>query len=190
MRFIDKRSQETEHVKKPHNKCGIEKNCPSDYFAFRMISGAASVVGPSICLDDKILMSSVKNNIGRGLNLAFVNASNGTLLKTGFFDMYSGEIKDLMAFIDPTPEGTLVFLASYDDPATKLNDQAREIFTSWGSSYAKKVGFRDTWLFIGGKGLKAKSPFEQHRKNDKETNKYEGWPEMLEMEGCIPRKMD
>ncbi|MEE6501857.1 hypothetical protein FKM82_004338 [Ascaphus truei] len=65
------------------------------------------------------LMSSVKNNIGRGLNLAFVNASNGTLLKTGFFDMYSGEIKDLMAFIDPTPEGTLVFLASYDDPATK-----------------------------------------------------------------------
>lgn len=32
--------------------------------------------------------------------------------------------------------------------------------------------------------------FLQHIKNDKETNKYDGWPELLEMEGCAPRKMD
>lgn len=30
----------------------------------------------------------------------------------------------------------------------------------------------------------------QYIKNDKKTNKYDGWPEMLEMEGCVPRKMD
>ena len=28
----------------------------------------------------------------------------------------------------------------------------------------------------------------QHVKNSKHTNKYEGWPEALEMEGCIPRR--
>lgn len=30
----------------------------------------------------------------------------------------------------------------------------------------------------------------QHIKNDEKKNKYDGWPEMLEMEGCAPRKMD
>jgi hypothetical protein len=32
------------------------------------------------------------------------------------------------------------------------------------------------------------SPALQHVKNSKHTNKYEGWPEALEMEGCIPRR--
>lgn len=35
-------------------------------------------------------------------------------------------------------------------------------------------------------GLPAPNP--QHVKNSKHTNKYEGWPEALEMEGCIPRR--
>ena len=30
----------------------------------------------------------------------------------------------------------------------------------------------------------------QHIKNNKDTNKYEGWPEVVEMEGCIPQKQD
>ena len=32
------------------------------------------------------------------------------------------------------------------------------------------------------------SSIPQHMKNSKHTNKYEGWPEALEMEGCIPRR--
>lgn len=32
--------------------------------------------------------------------------------------------------------------------------------------------------------------FQQHIKNNKDTNKYEGWPEVVEMEGCIPQKQD
>lgn len=30
--------------------------------------------------------------------------------------------------------------------------------------------------------------FSQHIKNSAETNKFEGWPEVLEMEGCIPQR--
>ncbi|NWX78592.1 FAM3D protein, partial [Alca torda] len=74
----------------PRHKCGNKNNCPPNYFAFKIISGAANVVGPSICFDDRILMSSVKNNIGRGLNIALVNGTDGKLLKMGTFDMYSG----------------------------------------------------------------------------------------------------
>lgn len=32
--------------------------------------------------------------------------------------------------------------------------------------------------------------FPQHIKNNKDTNKYEGWPEVVEMEGCVPQKQD
>ncbi|KFO80647.1 Protein FAM3D, partial [Cuculus canorus] len=174
----------------PRHKCGNEKSCPHNYFAFRIISGAADVVGPSICFDDIILMSSVKNNIGRGLNIALMNGTTGQLLKADAFNMYSGDISKLETFLGEIKHGTIVLAASYDDVATKMNDKVRAHFVELGSSHVKNLGFRDNWVFLGAKGLKDKSPFEQHIKNNKETNKYDGWPELLEMEGCAPRKMD
>uniref|UniRef100_A0A8U7P8N9 ILEI/PANDER domain-containing protein n=1 Tax=Corvus moneduloides TaxID=1196302 RepID=A0A8U7P8N9_CORMO len=164
--------------KLPRHKCGNQKSCPQNYFAFKIISGAANVVGPSICFEDLVLMSSVKNNIGRGLNIALVNGTTGQLLKTDSFDMYSGEGIPTWHHID-------TFLPSF-----RMNDKVQAYFTELGSSHVGKLGFRDNWVFLGAKGLMNKSPFEKHIKNDKETNKYDGWPELLEMEGCAPRKMD
>ncbi|NXU70074.1 FAM3D protein, partial [Oreotrochilus melanogaster] len=74
----------------PRHKCGNKRSCAQNHFAFKIISGAANVVGPSICFDDVTLMSSVKNNVGRGLNIALVNGTSGHLLKENTFDMYSG----------------------------------------------------------------------------------------------------
>uniref|UniRef100_A0A670Y1U6 FAM3 metabolism regulating signaling molecule D n=1 Tax=Pseudonaja textilis TaxID=8673 RepID=A0A670Y1U6_PSETE len=170
--------------------CNNKKRCPEQTFSFKIISGAANVVGPSICFDGNILMSNVKNNVGRGLNIALINGTTGQVIKIDSFDMYSGDIKNLLDFMKGISKGTLVFLASYDDPATKLNDEARKLFSDLGSKYASQVGFRDNWIFLGGSGLKSKTPFEQHLKNNKETNKYDGWPELLEMEGCVPKKID
>uniref|UniRef100_A0A8C8YDR2 FAM3 metabolism regulating signaling molecule A n=1 Tax=Prolemur simus TaxID=1328070 RepID=A0A8C8YDR2_PROSS len=152
-------------------KCGLPQPCPEEHLAFRVVSGAANVIGPKICLEDKMLMSSVKDNVGRGLNIALVN-----------------DVNDLLKFIRPLHEGTLVFVASYDDPATKMNEETRKLFSDLGSRNAKELAFRDSWVFVGAKGVQNKSPFEQHVKNSKHTNKYEGWPEALEMEGCIPRR--
>ncbi|XP_053228077.1 protein FAM3A isoform X5 [Podarcis raffonei] len=152
-------------------KCGLPRACPDNSFAFRIMSGAANVIGPKICLEDKMLMSSVKNNVGRGLNVALVN-----------------DVNELLKFIRPLHEGTLVFVASYDDPATKMNEETRKIFSELGSKVAKDLAFRDSWVFVGAKGVQNKSPFEQHVKNKKSSNKYEGWPEALEMEGCIPQR--
>ncbi|XP_011902276.1 PREDICTED: protein FAM3A isoform X5 [Cercocebus atys] len=56
-------------------KCGLPQPCPEEHLAFRVVSGAANVIGPKICLEDKMLMSSVKDNVGRGLNIALVNGS-------------------------------------------------------------------------------------------------------------------
>ncbi|OXB78711.1 UNVERIFIED_CONTAM: hypothetical protein H355_002676 [Colinus virginianus] len=160
----------------PRNKCDNKKGCPVDHFAFRIISGAANVVGPSICFEDKILMSTVKNNIGRGLNIALVNGKSGELLKVGSFDMYSGDITQLETFLQEIKDGTIMLTATYDDAAT--------------NRYVNQLSFRDNWVFLGAKGLKGKSPFEEYIKNDQKTNKYDGWPELLEMEGCAPRKQD
>ncbi|XP_049623021.1 protein FAM3A isoform X1 [Suncus etruscus] len=169
-------------------KCGLPEPCPEEHLAFRMVSGAANVIGPKICLEDKMLMSSVKDNVGRGLNIALVNGVSGELIEARAFDMWAGDVNDLLKFIRPLHEGTLVFVASYDDPATKMNDETRKLFSELGSRNVRDLAFRDSWVFVGAKGVHKKSPFEQHVKNSKRSNKYEGWPEALDMEGCIPRR--
>nr|XP_020831311.1 protein FAM3A isoform X7 [Phascolarctos cinereus] len=126
------------------------------------------------------LFSSPENAVTTGVN--------GELLEARSFDMWAGDVNDLLKFIRPLHEGTLVFVASYDDPATKMNDETRKIFSELGSTNAKELAFRDSWVFVGAKGVQDKSPFEQHVKNSKNTNKYEGWPEALELEGCIPQR--
>ncbi|XP_006892342.1 PREDICTED: protein FAM3D [Elephantulus edwardii] len=179
----------TPAIQTKQSKCSLSKPCPASYFAFKICSGAANVVGPSMCFENKVIMSPVKNNVGRGLNIALVNGSTGMMLKHSSFDMYSGDINLLIKFLKEIPEGTLVLVASYDDPGTKMNDETRNLFSNLGSSYAAKLGFRDSWVFIGAKNLKSKTPFEQYLKNNPETNKYEGWPELLELEGCVPQRM-
>ncbi|XP_004676615.1 PREDICTED: protein FAM3D [Condylura cristata] len=171
-------------------KCGLLKTCAANFFAFKMKSGAANVVGPSLCFEDQTIMSPVKDNVGRGLNIVLVNGSSGAILKHDSFDMYSGDPLLLLKFLKEIPDGVLVLVASYDDPGSKLNDEIREIFSNLGSNYAKQLGFRDSWVFLGAKDLKNKSPYEQYLKNNADFNKYDGWPEMLEMEGCVPRKGD
>ncbi|KAI7794153.1 protein FAM3A precursor, partial [Triplophysa rosa] len=167
-------------------KCGLSAACPPKHLAFRLTSGAANVIGPKICVDDKVLLSSAKNNVGRGLNIALVNGVTGEVLEIRSFDMWAGEVSDLMKYLRPLHEGTLVFIASFDDPASKLNDEARRLFEELGSTAAKELSFRDSWVFVGAKGIENKSPFEQRMKNSKSSNKYEGWPESLEMDGCVP----
>ncbi|XP_061631113.1 protein FAM3A isoform X2 [Phyllopteryx taeniolatus] len=200
-------------VRPQRYKCGLSAACPPKHLAFRLVSGAANVIGPKICLEDKMLLSSVKNNVGRGLNIALVNGTlnffsavlyltpdshfqthffclisgvTGEPLETKTFDMWAGDVSDLLKYLRPLHEGTLVFVASFDDPATKLNAESRRLFEELGSTAVKELAFRDSWVFVGAKGIENKSPFEQRMKNSKSSNKYEGWPESLEMDGCIP----
>ncbi|XP_013874725.1 protein FAM3A [Austrofundulus limnaeus] len=181
------KAEPTQSEQRPRKyKCGLSAPCPPKHLAFRLVSGAANVIGPKICLEDKILVSSVKNNVGRGLNIALVNGVTGELLETKTFDMWAGDVSDLLKFLRPLHEGTLVFVASFDDAATKMNDESRKLFEGLGSTAVKELAFRDSWVFVGAKGIENKSPFEQRMKNSKNSNKYEGWPESLEMDGCIP----
>ncbi|XP_058932239.1 protein FAM3D [Kogia breviceps] len=169
-------------------KCGLSKSCPDNFFVFKISSGAANVMGPSMCFEGQTIMSPVKNNVGRGLNIALVNGTTGKVMTQKYFDMYSGDANLLVKFLKGIPEGTLVLVASYDDPGTKMNDEIRKLFSNLGSTYAKQLGFRDSWVFLGARDINGKSPFEEFLKNNPDTNKYDGWPELLELEGCVPQK--
>ena len=43
----------------------------------------------------------------------------------------------------------------------RMNDEARRLFEELGSTAAKELAFRDSWVFVGAKGIENKSPFEQ-----------------------------
>ncbi|KAI4785316.1 hypothetical protein KUCAC02_037839, partial [Chaenocephalus aceratus] len=68
-----------------------------------------------------------------------------------------------------------------------LNADARQLISELGSVLVKSLAFRDSWVFVGGKGASADRTLEKHSKNDGATNKYDQWPEMVELQGCIPK---
>ncbi|XP_064795046.1 protein FAM3C-like [Oncorhynchus masou masou] len=126
--------------------------------------------------------------INMDFNLGNVFGKTGDLIKSDYFDMWAGDVHTLITFLKTIEEGTVVMMATFDDSASKLNDESKKMIGELGSSSISTLGFRDNWIFVGGKGIKTKSPFEQHIKNHADTNKYEGWPEVLEMECCIPQR--
>lgn len=101
----------------------------------------------------------------------------------------AADVAPLIKFLKEIEEGTIVMMAAFDDPATKyfyscallpisefssfthasfslplfrrLNDEARQLISDLGSSAISTLGFRDSWIFVGGKGIKTKTPFEQ-----------------------------
>ncbi|XP_067090874.1 protein FAM3C-like isoform X1 [Osmerus mordax] len=169
--------------------CGELKLCPDDQFSFYISSGAASVVQPKICLQNQLILGNINKNAGVGINIAVVNGKTGQVQNTGNFDMYGGDIEPLIKFIQTIEKGSVVLIASFDEPATKLNSEARKLISDLGSSAINSIGFRDNWVFVGGKGLTS-SHMEKLIKNKLGTNKYDGWPEMIELDGCIPKYME
>ncbi|XP_058856282.1 protein FAM3D-like isoform X2 [Acipenser ruthenus] len=150
-------------------KCGLSKACPQGHFVFKIQTGSANIIGPTICFEDKVLLRSTLNNVAVGLNIALVD-----------------DINNALKFLQDIDERTLVLVASFDNMGTVMNDELKQLFTKLGSSYVNSIGYRDNWIFIGSKGINGKSQFEEYMKNVKETNLYEDWPKTLLLNGCIP----
>ncbi|XP_075966862.1 protein FAM3C [Anarhichas minor] len=132
-------------------------------------------------------MSYAMNNVGPGLNIVVVNGKNGTVEKFGYLNMINGNTEDILAYLKEIKPGMIVLVASFDDSSPKMTDDIREVFVGMGSTLIKSVKRRDSWVFAGRAGTENKSLFEKQNVNDDKTNIYEGWPEMVEMGGCIPR---
>lgn len=169
--------------------CGEPKQCPDEQLSFYISSGAANFVAPRICLQNQMILGRLNNNAGVGLNIAVVNGTTGDLENTGNFDMYYGEITPLIEFLKNIKLGSIMFMTTYDDASTRLNSEARELIAGFGSSTIRTLGFRDNWIFIGGKEV-GSSNFEKHLQNQQMEKRFGAWPEMIELDGCIPKYVE
>ncbi|XP_035772503.1 uncharacterized protein LOC102784057 [Neolamprologus brichardi] len=136
------------------------------------------------------VLGTALNNAGGGINIVILNGKTGEVLKTDHYNMYSGDVKPFIELLKSIETGSIVIMASYDEPSTKLNDELKNLIAELGSSRIHSLGYRDNWVFVGGKGVTGKSSFEKHRKSDSATNKYDGWPEMIGLEGCVPKYLE
>ncbi|KAM4582970.1 protein FAM3C-like [Fundulus diaphanus] len=187
LRFNEILTKFTTGTVKAAPKCILSAVCPPDHFPFKIQSGVANVIGPKICFNGKNIMSHVLNNVGPGLNIVVVNGENGVVEKFGYLNMISGNSADILAYLKMIKPGMIVLVASFDNAATKMTDEIRQIFVEMGSTLIGSVKHRDNWVFAGRAGIKIKSFFEQRAENDKRTNLFDGWPEMVEVGGCFPR---
>ncbi|XP_017296669.1 protein FAM3C [Kryptolebias marmoratus] len=177
-------------AKKPDGSCLEKKSCPNEQFSFFLQSGAANVVPAKICINNKLMVGTVLNNVGIGINVVKLNGRTGEVLRIEHFNMYDGKIEAFVEFLKNIETGSVVLMASYDEPSTKLTDEARKLISDLGSSAIQTLGYRDSWVFVGGKGTSVKSGFEKHMKNDQAKNKYKDWPELVQLDGCIPKYME
>ena len=61
--------------------------------------------------------------------------------------------QEMLPFSHPSSPSSLV--------PCRMNDEIRKLFSNLGSTHAKQLGFRDSWVFLGAQNLRSKSPFEQ-----------------------------
>uniref|UniRef100_UPI0037E9C77B protein FAM3C-like n=1 Tax=Semicossyphus pulcher TaxID=241346 RepID=UPI0037E9C77B len=177
--------------KQSDGPCGPKRDCPENHFSFYIRSGAANAVLPMICFQNHEVLGLEQGNVGDGINVVIVNGKTGKVTKTGYFNMYSGDaINDFIPLLKSIEKGSVVLMASFDEPSSKLNEEARNLIAQLGSSSVHSLGYRDSWVFVGAKGGGMSSHFEKQLKNDRKTNKYVDWPELLTMNGCIPMFME
>uniref|UniRef100_A0A8D3B5H7 FAM3 metabolism regulating signaling molecule D n=1 Tax=Scophthalmus maximus TaxID=52904 RepID=A0A8D3B5H7_SCOMX len=164
-------------------KCNLSRVCPPNQFAVKITSGAANVVGPKICYEGQNIMSHVRNNVGRGLNIVVVDGETGNL---DGYRLLSGNSGAVLAYLSQIDPGMFVFVASYDNVEDKLSKEVREYFVEMGSTMVQSIKYRDSWVFAGRVGTRKKL-FETIAVSDEKTNIFEGWPEAVEVGGCYPR---
>lgn len=168
--------------------CEMKKQCDSRMeIPFQVVSGAANIIGPSICVNGKWLMSNSIGNVNRGMNVAVVDGRDGDSPKVQVFDLYGQDSGTFKKFLSELGENEIVFMATFDDATQRFDKEARDAVAALGSQSATKLAFRDNWIFVGGKKLKSQPAWEEHVASDKEKNKFGNWPGTITMEGCIPK---
>ncbi|XP_032827529.1 protein FAM3A-like isoform X2 [Petromyzon marinus] len=168
-------------------KCGLTAPCPPGHFSFKVASGAANVLASKICWEDAIVTMPALSEMQGGLSVVLINGMNGEIMDRRIFNLYSGDPEECLRLLRAIEEKTIVVVASFDDVATCMDSEIRDILSELGSTQSKSLRFRDSWVFLGAKGVNGQSPFEQLVENNMRNNAYAGWPARAEVAGCVPQ---
>ena len=105
----------------------------------------------------------------------------------GTFDLWpiNNDLDALKVFVRGTQQSEIIILAIYDDAYVHMDQKIKDLIALLGSSAIHTLSFRDSWVFIGQKqGAGIVNVQEKLIKSNAE-NKYGGWPEQAEINGCI-----
>ncbi|XP_063812668.1 protein FAM3B [Pseudophryne corroboree] len=174
-------------------KCAVWRTCSSTEIVYRIRSGAGKNVLPEFCMDDKILLGGSLQTGNRGINFVIVNYKTLQVTDTKTFDMYEGDFSGAMVdFISKIPDGSIILVASHDDSSTKLSDAAKKAIEGLGSKEVRNLKFRSQLVFLGIKGGSVPADIEREKiiHSDNSRNRYSGWPAEIQIDGCLPKKLD
>nr|XP_060496486.1 protein FAM3B isoform X2 [Panthera onca] len=172
-------------------KCDHWTPCPSDTYAYRLLSGGGRDKYAKICFEDELLIGEKTGNVGRGINIAIVNYMTGKVTATQYFDMFEGDNSGQMInFIQSAPSKSLLFMVTHDDGASRLKEDAKKVIEGLGSKHIRNIQFRSSWVFLTAKDLQLPKEIQRESINhsDSARNRYSGWPAEVQIEGCIPKK--
>ncbi|XP_061178823.1 protein O-linked-mannose beta-1,2-N-acetylglucosaminyltransferase 1-like isoform X2 [Saccostrea echinata] len=167
------------HKDRKGSACGV--SCPPGQKSFYVKTGTDKSVGPTICYDGDIYMSDEKQNVGRGLNVLFIDGDSHKVIDQKTFDTYSEDQTFLQYVQLRIKDGTVVIMASFDEITNSMKDDAKKWLKLMGASKVEKVKFRESYLLIGQRGLKQGHAIEFY--NPKIENEQYG--AALEKKGCF-----
>jgi hypothetical protein len=122
-------------------------------------------------------------NSRRGLNVVVVHGETRKIISTKNFDTYSQDGNELAEFLDGVNDGRVVMMATADDASYRLGDQGRAAIRKLGSAKIDALNFRGSWVFVGQKGMRGTSVYEEV-----DPAELGLWSNGVEFHGCVPIK--
>ncbi|KAL4226255.1 hypothetical protein ACF0H5_014238 [Mactra antiquata] len=132
--------------------CGTQ--CGKDQLSFYVKTGVETKQGPNMCYQNKVIISDKKKNYDRGMNVIVINDKTLEIEFTKIYDTYIDDYDFLRDMKSKVNEGNLVIIASYDEVSENLSEDGKRWLKLFGSEVIDQVLFRDSFLFIGQKGLR------------------------------------
>ncbi|XP_022110045.1 protein O-linked-mannose beta-1,2-N-acetylglucosaminyltransferase 1-like isoform X2 [Acanthaster planci] len=174
------------------SNCNIP-DCGNDKVSLHVVAGdahGAVLQTPSVCVDGKKVMGPEKTKNykpgSRGLNCIIFDTVQMKVVKIGRFDTYESVVDEglFQKFLEGVEVGQIVIIATHDEASRKISFKTKALMKAFGSSRIEDLNFRDTWVFVGQRGIQGYTPYEKlgFRQGSK-------WGSKMEIKECIPTKI-
>ncbi|XP_052214269.1 protein O-linked-mannose beta-1,2-N-acetylglucosaminyltransferase 1-like isoform X1 [Dreissena polymorpha] len=158
--------------------CGPE--CGANQISFYVKTGVEKDEPPIICVHRSIVMHSQKNNVGRGMNVVVINNNTLKVEAVKSYDTYQDDYQFLRDLMTGIKEGHAIIMASFDEITQSLSEEARRWMKLFGAKQVDSIGYRDSYMLIGQKGLVSGDVLEF-----RVPKKQKNFADHLEKMGCL-----
>lgn len=182
---LTSKNENPDTSQRPQSKCAEAQVCPDGQFSYYVKAAVGRDDHPTVCFNGHYAFSPDKKNGKRGICMAVFNPKTLELEDTRTFDTYS-EDNILYRYLRLGMEDRqLIAVATSDEASSHLSHDTREYLKDFGSDAVLKLGFRDSWVMIGQRGLGRGKAIEQVHARVEGSD----FPQASEIKGCISNPM-